>query len=129
MSRSPVPTAFRALLGAGILSLVLLLAAGCGGGDVAPPASSTADGADLDALRALPYVDFSSDPADGTKRGVVLYDEQRSCPGYNLYSNHSLCSAELIDARGSEAITVTEICRAFSNSCSMILSSMTRKLS
>lgn len=31
---------------------------------------------------------------------MVGFDERRSSPGYNLYSNRNLCLAELIDARG-----------------------------
>ena len=33
------------------------------------------DVAELDRLRALPYVDFSTHPVDESKRGVVLWDE------------------------------------------------------
>jgi outer membrane protein assembly factor BamB len=73
---------------------------GCGDQLEKPPVREP-DTAELDRLRALPYIDYSPDPVDQSKRGVVLWDEQRSQPGYNLYSNHKLCSAYLIDAEGS----------------------------
>ena len=38
---------------------------------------------------------------EGKQRsGVVLFDEKRSQPGYNLYSAFRLASAHLVDARG-----------------------------
>jgi len=71
-------------------------------GDSAPIAKETQDtqAANIDRLRSLPYVGFSSQKADEGESGVVRFDAQRSCPGYNLYSSHKLCSASLIDARG-----------------------------
>lgn len=55
---------------------------------------------DEDRLRALPYLGFSETKAEEGRSGVVVFDPQRSYPGYTLYSNRNLCSAELVDARG-----------------------------
>ncbi len=65
----------------------------------AGPEADTADSAEVDRLRALPYLGYSKQKGD-ERQGVVLLDRQRSYPGYSLYSNHSLCLAELIDWRG-----------------------------
>ncbi len=53
----------------------------------------------VDRLRSLPYAGFAAQPG-GSEDGVVTYDEKRSAPGYNLYSIHEKCRAELVDARG-----------------------------
>lgn len=55
---------------------------------------------EIDRLRSLGYAGYSETQADTSKQGVILHDRKRSWPGYNLYSNHSLCSAELIDMEG-----------------------------
>jgi outer membrane protein assembly factor BamB len=82
-----------ASLGAVALSVLLC---GCGGGE---PDAPVADDADVDALRSLPYLDYSPEKADG-KQGVVVLDRDRSSPGLNLVTYRHLCRAELIDDQG-----------------------------
>lgn len=56
---------------------------------------------EVDKLLALPYagyVDVDEDDEQGV--GVVLYDAEKSYPGYNLYCVHERCRAELMDAEG-----------------------------
>lgn len=68
-------------------------------GEAEPPAeASQADR--LDRLRSLPYVGYVSEEADEDRAGVVHFDEQRSCPGYSLYTSRPLCRADLIDMTG-----------------------------
>ena len=44
---------------------------------------------DLRTFTALPYTNFVVEPEERKqKTGVTLYDEARSYPGLNLYSNH-----------------------------------------
>lgn len=62
--------------------------------------ATSQDAADVDHLRALPYAGFSSRTAQEGRVGVVIFDRSRSGPGFNLYSNRSLCNARLIDPRG-----------------------------
>ncbi len=88
---------------ASIVGFCLLL--GLTGCSADPPgegeaAVSESAGADADRLRSLPYLDFSPEKAEAGRLGVVTLDPRRSYPGYTLYSNRNLCSAELIDARG-----------------------------
>ncbi len=47
-------------------------------------------------LISLPYLDYSEEDADETKRGVVLYNKELAFDGYNLYEN------SLIDMEGDE---------------------------
>lgn len=49
-------------------------------------------------LRSLGYLDFA--PATEGASGTIHYDEERSDPGYNLYTSRNLRLTELIDARG-----------------------------
>ncbi len=56
---------------------------------------------EIDRLRSLGYAGYTETQADETKVGVIALDERRSYPGYNLYSNHRLSSACLIDAKGN----------------------------
>lgn|GEM_PF-410428 len=56
---------------------------------------------EIDRLRSLGYIDHAEqadDPEEG--HGVVLLDEQRSYPGYNLYCSIPDSRADLIDANG-----------------------------
>ena len=98
------------------LAAVLALCAACGEGGrgevpeglIAGPVmegttDSVTDGSevDLDVLRALPYAGYREEASGEEQRsGVVLLDEERSHPGFNLYSAFRLASAFLIDARG-----------------------------
>jgi len=54
-------------------------------------------------LGGLGYVDTAEDedPEDAGQSGVVLYDEQRSSPGYTLYTSIPMRTARLIDVRGT----------------------------
>ena len=78
-----------------LLFSLAVVSAGCGEG--AKPRLEKEP--DIDALRALPYVGYSARKADG-RQGVVVLDRERSQPGLNLASYHSLCKAELFDERG-----------------------------
>jgi hypothetical protein len=89
------------VLGTVLASLCVLSA--CGGEEPSQQASDGQDAADAkeaERLRSLPYLGFTSKPGAEGKRGVVHHDRDRSYAGYNLYSNHALCSAELIDNEG-----------------------------
>ena len=55
----------------------------------------------LDQLRALGYVDFGAEKADPAVAGVVVYDPERSYPGYNLYTVRPFYRADLVDADGN----------------------------
>lgn len=100
----------RAFLGA----LAILSAVGCGPAtkeEAAPEAAVVAedtDELDPDALAALEkistlgYLDVSPEPAAAAQMGVTILDEERSYPGYNLYTIRNQRAAELIDARGRE---------------------------
>ena len=55
-----------------------------------PPLEDPADSLsvtaqELEQLEALGYIDASPTPADVSKSGVVLWDRERSHPGYTLY--------------------------------------------
>lgn len=66
--------------------------------DQIPP--ETSEPKDIDILRSLPYlgsIDIKSDE----ESGVTLYDQNNSCPGYNLYTIRQLSTAELIDMDGN----------------------------
>jgi hypothetical protein len=54
----------------------------------------------IDELRSLPYAGYVDVADDEGEDGVVVFDAQRSYPGYNLYVLHERCAAELIDAEG-----------------------------
>ena len=74
-----------------------------GDGDVAAEgggAENSAGVSELDVLRALPYLGYSAEKAEEGKEGAFNHDPARSYPGYNLYGNARLCSAELIDQEG-----------------------------
>lgn len=53
---------------------------------------------EVDRLKALPYAGFS--PNADERSGVDFIDPKRSQPGFNLYTVHYLCMAELIDEHG-----------------------------
>lgn len=55
----------------------------------------------LEKISTLGYVDVSPEPATTSQMGVTVFDEERSHPGYNLYTIRSQRAAELIDARGN----------------------------
>jgi outer membrane protein assembly factor BamB len=61
---------------------------------------SPSEMAALERISTLGYVDVSPEPAITTQMGVTVFDEDRSYPGYNLYTVRAQRSAELVDARG-----------------------------
>ncbi len=65
-------------------------------------APSTGSGqADLDTLRTLPYVGFSSGTRAAEDTGVVSHDTARAFQGYTLFTSRDLCTTELIDMSGN----------------------------
>ena len=64
----------------------------------APP--KPPDAAEVQRLRSLPYTGGYSVEEEGPV-GVVYRDPELSCPGYNLYTIHALCIAELMDEDGT----------------------------
>ncbi len=102
-------SSFRVFLGTAILAALLLV--GCGSEEeeqpgVEPQRQVESEGLDpstmaaLERISTLGYVDASIEPAKSTQMGVTVLDEDRSYPGYNLYTIRSQSAAELIDARG-----------------------------
>jgi len=71
--------------------------------DKTPAASQTDAGSkatDVDVLRDLPYAGSVEDDSGEDADGVVLLDSERSYPGYNLFSSHTLARADLVDEHG-----------------------------
>ena len=92
--------------GARALAVGLTLAVAVGG---CGPAGR--DRGDVDALHALPYVDFAAGGA-AERTGVLRWDRDRAAPGYSLYVSSKLCRADLIDLAGrSVHHWVVESCR------------------
>ena len=56
---------------------------------------------ELEHLLSLPYLGFSEEKAKEDADGVIMLDEERSYPGYNLYSVRNFCTAKLIDNLGN----------------------------
>lgn len=95
-----------------LFGLAILTVAGCRPATVeeaAPEAAAAevvVDELDASAIAALEristlgYVNVSPEPAATTQMGVTVLDEDRSYPGYNLYTRRTQRAAELIDARG-----------------------------
>jgi hypothetical protein len=82
-----------------LLALLLVLLAGCSGGEAGDGSRDTAAKGRAERLKSLPYLSESTAPRDAPT-GVVVFDEQRACPGYRLYTIAPLGRAELIDERG-----------------------------
>jgi len=61
---------------------------------------------DLEALVALPYLSWSEEEADPEKLGVMVWDEERAWPGFNLYTN-DVNEAYLMDMSGRRLHTWT----------------------
>ncbi len=89
--------------GAAVAALVCLASCGNGAPDgpkPAPPSALSQEQQEqIDRLRSLPYAG-NAPTADSDADGVAVLDEKRSSPGYDLYSVHQRCRAELIDAKG-----------------------------
>jgi len=89
------------LAAGGAIAAALCLAS-CGNGPSSGPQRATPppdQQEQVERLRSLPYTG-AAPRRDSEKDGVVVADERRSSPGYNLYSIHEKCRAELIDAKG-----------------------------
>jgi hypothetical protein len=54
----------------------------------------------IERLRALPYVGLAADTAGGEGSGVVLWDRERTQPGYHLYCTRHTGEAFLMDLSG-----------------------------
>jgi len=92
--------------------LAILIVVGCRLAteeEAAPQAAAAAEDIDeldpaaiaaLERISTLGYVDVSPEPAAAAQMGVTVFDEDRSYPGYNLYTIRMRRAAELIDARG-----------------------------
>lgn len=94
-----------------VVLLPLLAACGADRTEVAEPDHDE----EIDRLRALPYLDFSPEKAEGGS-GVVDWDPERAFLGYSLYSVRNYCSAELIDMDGDVLRSWTiEPCDKWSN--------------
>jgi hypothetical protein len=65
-----------------------------------PADSSRMTAQELEQLEALGYIDASPTPADVSKSGVVLWDRERSHPGYTLYTDYTGSYAALLGNDG-----------------------------
>lgn len=95
-----------ALQTTGMFLHLVFASGGCSRSDTT--AASSTGSADsesrVDALRSLGYVEFAAsreDADDDAPDGAIVLDFADTCPGYNLYSNRTECSAHLIDADGN----------------------------
>jgi hypothetical protein len=77
----------------------MILLAACEDPD-APEARSEPNGAEIDRLVALGYLDHAEESADPRQMRVVEIDRERSQPGYRLYCTNRTAIAELIDVEG-----------------------------
>ena len=99
------------LLRVAVLALVVCVS-GCGDSEPQSASSQSADRPqpiltelprdEVDELLALPYVGYveSEEDDDEQQAGVVFHNAEKSCPGYDLYTVHKRCRAELIDEQG-----------------------------
>ena len=92
MKTAPKFLPWRAWLPAVAVSVVVCVGTGC-------EQDAAVEEADVDALRSLPYLDYSPEPANA-EGGVAVLDRERAYPGYNLVTYHRLCRTELIDEQG-----------------------------
>lgn len=95
----------RATLCRALLGCVSLLGACSHEAEPAPPSSEAAgrpalSESDVDQLRALGYAGYADATVDPDVGPVVFLDASRSEPGYNLFSNRMLSSAQIMDAEG-----------------------------
>jgi hypothetical protein len=78
------------------LLAALVIVTGCGG-EAPPPEPGEAD---LDRLRALPYLDAAAPAPEHETPGVALHDPRRASSGYTLITTQMLSRADLIDGTG-----------------------------
>jgi len=82
-------------LAAAFLLAITALLASCG-----PARAQTEEELrQLEALRALPYLQWTQDRVKAGEHGVTLHDVERACPGYTLYNGP--LHAALIDMEGN----------------------------
>ncbi len=72
--------------------------------DALPPTSVTAQPADFDSLKALPYVGGTFDP-ESSLRGVLAHDPQKAWQGLNFYVSEQAAAAVLLDMDGKPVHT------------------------
>lgn len=65
------------------------------------PLGQDEEGADIDALRSMPYLGLAKGAASSSTRGVTYHDPTRAHPGYTFYGVRHLGLAVLIDAEGT----------------------------
>jgi hypothetical protein len=95
-----IGAATRTILVAAALAALLATLAGCGRDERVEPSGTSSRSPDLDRLRSLPYVGgVAVEPDDSM--GVIRHDEDRTCPGYRLYTVPMLARTELIDEKGT----------------------------
>jgi hypothetical protein len=63
--------------------------------------SQEANARRLERLRSVPYTSLTETPVDSTVSGVLVYDRDRACPGYNLYCSRIRPEVRLIDMEGN----------------------------
>lgn len=90
---SPVPIACALLAG---------LLAGCGEEQEVEVQRARSTASAMETLADLGYTEVSAERFDPRESGVVLRDPERSCPGYNIYTDRYHCATVLIDAEGAE---------------------------
>lgn len=86
------------------VAVLLGLSGGCDRGEPAAPEKAVRGGAsNREKLLSLPYASVVEDEADGAaeRDGVVLFDEARACPGYNVFPLYSLCQVDMVDMSGA----------------------------
>ena len=94
-----IVTRVARICGYAALTILLAVVVGCGQSESETPPSAEEMARRVDHLRSLPYLSGTSAPED-KPTGVVLFDEERTCPGYRLYTIAGLGRAELISERG-----------------------------
>lgn len=87
-----------------VLALLAWLAAGCAAPAPVEPAEEAAAAgpaaAEMERLRALPYVDFVEEEPGGVATGLTVSRPGGPTRGHTLHANGTLCSADLLDDRG-----------------------------
>jgi hypothetical protein len=90
------------LLVLGAIGLVALLAALT----ITGPARDTGQ---LDRLKSLPYVEWSGEEVDNSRRrGVVVFDPERASPGINVLALEHRPGGSILDMKGRQLVTFTD---------------------
>ncbi len=66
-----------------------------------PSAPEEVDSAEIERLRALPYVGVAAPLPPGAEVGVLRHDRERARPGLNIFTNAHFCSTQLMDMEGT----------------------------